>query len=324
MASNRLKADSKRAEPVPADGFGSNPPGVTGDDERYLADLGDRVRRIRAIRGMSRKVLAQTSGISERYIAQMEAGAGNVSIVLLRRIARATGVRIDDLIADVPENWSAIRDLLPGASAERITAARDILSGKAPLPQLEASAPQHGPRIALVGLRGAGKSSLGRLAGKALGIEFMELNQEIESHHGLSVTEIFKLYGQEGYRRLELQALKRLMERTAPFILATGGGIVAEAATYDLLRASFFTIWIKAQPDEHMNRVRQQGDLRPMANDKAAMEELVTILSSREPLYAKANAQIDTSARKIDACAAELAETIRKNFPHLSAGTEKA
>jgi XRE family aerobic/anaerobic benzoate catabolism transcriptional regulator len=323
MASNRLKADAshtgQNVDLRDRKLQESDPPasGNAQDDETYLAELGARVRRIRAIRGMSRKVLAQSSGISERYIAQMEAGAGNVSIVLLRRISRATGVRVEDLIADMPDSWTTIRDLLATAQPQAIKAARNILSGRSPSPESVGSRAElpKVPRIALVGLRGAGKSSLGKLAAEQTGLAFMELNQEIESHHGLSVTEIFKLYGQEGYRRLELASLQRIIGGDEPLILATGGGIVADTMTYDLLRSSFFTIWIKAQPEEHMSRVRQQGDLRPMANDRAAMEELRTILSSREPLYGLADAQLDTSGRAVGECAIELSAAIRERFP---------
>lgn len=313
MASSRLK-EQEPAGATAADPSTGNSAGDATDDEAYLADLGARVRRIRAIRGMSRKVLARESGISERYIAQMEAGAGNVSIVLLRRIGRATGVRLEELIADIPDSWLALRDLMAHASPQAIAAARDILSGTGEVSSAAPGVRSARPRIALVGLRGAGKSSIGKSAAHQAGIDFVELNQEIESHNGLSVTEIFKLYGQEGYRRMELASLQRIIASDRPLILATGGGIVADTMTYDLLRHSFYTVWIKAQPDEHMNRVRQQGDLRPMANDRAAMEELVTILSSREPLYALADAQLDTSGRELSDCVAELKTIMDSQF----------
>ncbi len=316
MPNNRVKRIPPGKEATASAGHAM--PGVFADDETYLADLGARVRRVRAIRGMSRKVLAQTSGISERYIAQLEAGAGNVSIVLLRRIARATGVRVEDLVTTLPDQWVAIRDLLQNAAPEAIAEARLVLSGEAKAQRTQASVAAHSPRIALVGLRGAGKSTLGQAAASLMDIGFLELNREIEGHHGLSVTEIFKLYGQDGYRRLELDALKRIIASDDPVILATGGGIVSEAITYELLRANFFTVWIRAQPDEHMARVRQQGDLRPMANDRAAMDELVTILSSREPLYALADARIDTSGRGTADCASELVATINARFPALA------
>ena len=278
--------------------------GELSEDE-FLAALGQRVRRSRGLRGMSRKVLAQTSGISERYIAQLESGMGNVSIVLLRRLARATGVALDDFVSDAPAGVAVFRDLLRHASPQQIEQAKAVLRGEANGP---APAGRRGAldRIALIGLRGAGKSTLGRMAAERLGWSFVELNKEIERSSGFSVTEIFKLYGQEGYRRAELKALREIAQRREPMILATGGGIVAEPVTFELLLSSFFTVWVKATPEEHMSRVRQQGDLRPMANDRAAMEELVTILSSREPLYGRARAVIDTSGRIVDAALADL------------------
>lgn len=280
---------------------------ASGDatDDQFLTELGQRVRRSRGLRGMSRKVLARTSGISERYIAQLESGMGNVSIVLLRRLARATGVALDDFVSDAPAGVAVFRDLLRHASPQQIEQAKAVLrgetSGLAPAGRRGAL-----DRIALIGLRGAGKSTLGRMAAERLGWSFVELNKEIERSSGFSVTEIFKLYGQEGYRRAELKALREIAERREPMILATGGGIVAEPVTFELLLSAFFTVWVKATPEEHMNRVRQQGDLRPMANDRAAMEELVTILSSREPLYGRARAIIDTSGRSVEAALADL------------------
>ena len=317
MASNRLKPHHAQMQTAMPDEVTHARAVATTDetDAAYLAELGARVRRLRAIRGMSRKVLAQASGISERYIAQMEGGAGNVSIVLLRRIGQATGVRLEELISDVPAEWLTFRDLLSDADPRAIEAAREVLSGNK---NVGAARSKTTPRIALVGLRGAGKSSLGKRLAANTGLNFVELNQEIESHHGLSVTEIFKLYGQEGYRRLELASLKRVIAADQSLVLATGGGIVADSTTYDLLRRSFFTVWIKALPEEHMSRVRQQGDLRPMANDRAAMKELVTILSSRAPLYALADAGVDTSGRSLEPCVSELAALVRQRFPEIA------
>lgn len=265
---------------------------------------------------MSRKLLARTAGISERYIAQLESGSGNVSINLLRRIARATGVQLEELVTELPDQWRLIRDLLPGASRETIDQARQLLqSRRGHAPGTLGTSLLRGPRVALIGLRGAGKTSLGRLAAQTLDLDFVELNQEIETDHGLSVTEIFKLYGQEGYRRLEFETLKRITMSNAPMILATGGGIVAEAQAFDLLLSSFYTVWVRAEPADHMARVREQGDLRPMANDRAAMQELVTILTAREPLYARADSQLNTSRRTLDECAGELVQLIKSHFP---------
>lgn len=280
-------------------------------DEAFLVELGQRVRRMRALRGMSRKVLAQVSGISERYIAQLESGQGNVSIMLLRRVAEATGALLEDLIGgDMAANadWQVIRDLLRGAAPDILAEVKAVLAGERAASGPRAVADSHiaVDRVALIGLRGAGKSTLGRLVAERLGWPFVELNKEIEREHGFAINEILNLYGQDGYRRLERTTLKRLVDQPGPMLLATGGGIVGEAVTFDLLLASFFTIWVKTSPAEHMSRVREQGDLRPMANDKAAMAELITILGSREPLYARARVALDTSGVSIEASAARL------------------
>jgi XRE family transcriptional regulator, aerobic/anaerobic benzoate catabolism transcriptional regulator len=276
-------------------------------DEEFLSELGARVRRIRALRGMSRKVLAEVSDISERYVAQLEGGMGNVSVLLLRRVAKAAGITLDDLIGDGPDDMASFRDLLRTASPEAIERAKAVLRSEDTVslyrrPVLD--------RVALIGLRGAGKSTLGRLAAKRLRWKFIELNREVERECGFSMAEIFRLYGQEGYRRLELKALRKISARREPMILATGGGIVSEPATFELLVSCFFTIWLKAAPEEHMARVRQQGDLRPMANERAAMDELRTILSTREPFYARAAAIVDTSGRSVDSGANEILSVI--------------
>jgi XRE family aerobic/anaerobic benzoate catabolism transcriptional regulator len=280
-------------------------------DPEYLAELGQRVRRMRALRGMSRKTLARVSGISERYLAQLESGAGNLSIMLLRRVAGATGAPLEDLVSEAgqPAEWPLIREMLRHASPSAIEAAKRALGGD----QNAAPAPagNHAiDRVALIGLRGAGKSTVGRLAARKLGWSFIELNHEVERAAGLSVTEVFKLYGQDGYRRLEQKALRSVIERPGPVMLATGGGIVADPLTFDTLLSSFFTVWVTARPEQHMNRVRGQGDLRPMANDRAAMEELVAILTSREPLYARAGATLDTADRSIEESAAALVKLV--------------
>ena len=280
-------------------------------DDNYLADLGRRLRRMRAIRGMSRKVFAQVSGISERYIAQIESGRGNLSILVLRRLAQATGTTLEDLVCEQPvqaDDWMLVRDLLRRASPDAISKAKAVLADA----DATAAAPAAPvDRVALIGLRGAGKSTLGRLAADRQGWTFVELNKEIERENGLSMTEIFSLYGQEGYRRLEQEMLSRVVDRPGPMILATGGGIVAEPLTFNMLLTSFFTVWIKAAPEEHMSRVRQQGDLRPMGNDRTAMAELVTILSSREPLYERARAVVDTTGASIETSLEALLATIR-------------
>ncbi|MGU3539734.1 helix-turn-helix transcriptional regulator [Methylobacterium sp. A54F] len=285
--------------------------GAGEQESLFLTDLGRRVRHARTVRGLSRKLLSQTSGLSERYIAQLEGGQGNVSIILLRRVANAMGVRLDDLIAgqDAPPDWPVVRDLLAKAGPEQIAAAKGILSGHAPA---DGSAPR--PRVALVGLRGAGKSTLGRLVAERLGWTFVELNDEIERENALSVKEIFAIYGQEGYRRLEQAALRRLTEHPGPLILATGGGIVAEPLTYDLLLQAFFTVWLRAQPEEHMQRVRDQGQLAPTGDHATAMQELRAVLASREPLYGRASAVVDTSGIPVEVMVDRLTAAIGARF----------
>ncbi|UZE49911.1 helix-turn-helix transcriptional regulator [Rhodopseudomonas sp. P2A-2r] len=274
-------------------------------ETEFLVELGQRVRTMRGLRGMSRKVLAKVSGISERYIAQLEGGKGNVSIVLLRRVALAMGTPLEDLIpvGETLEEWPVIRDLVRGATPAQIAQAKDILAGRGhSKPHLHT--PFNG--IALIGLRGAGKSTLGKLLAHKIGWTFVELNKEIEQRNGLSVAEIIALYGQEGFRRMEQAALNNLLTSKEPIVLATGGGIVSEPLTFDRILSSFYTIWLKAKPEEHMARVRRQGDLRPMADDRSAMQELRTILLSREPLYARASMTVDTAGLSEDKAASQL------------------
>ena len=285
--------------------------GAAEQESLFLTELGRRVRHARTLRGLSRKLLSQTSGLSERYIAQLESGQGNVSIILLRRVANAMGVRLDDLIADqdTAADWHVVRDLLGTASSEQIALAKGILSGQ---PPAGGDAPQ--PRVAVVGLRGAGKSTLGRRVADRLGWTFVELNAEIERENALSVKEIFAIYGQEGYRRLEQAALRRLTEHPGPLILATSGGIVAEPLTYDLLLQAFFTVWLRARPEEHMQRVREQGDLATTGDHPSAMQELRAVLASREPLYARAPSVVDTSDVPVETMVDRLAAAIEARF----------
>jgi XRE family transcriptional regulator, aerobic/anaerobic benzoate catabolism transcriptional regulator len=294
----------------------------TDPEAGFLEQLGQRVRTMRALRGMSRKVLAKVSGISERYIAQLEGGKGNVSIVLLRRVSNAMGAHLEDLIpsADPAPDWQVIRDLLRKASPSQIAQAKDILAGGGASTHRRTSF----AGIALIGLRGAGKSTLGKILAKKIGWNFVELNKEIERQNGLSVAEIIALYGQEGFRRMEQTALTQLLARKEPMVLATGGGIVSEPLTFDLILSSFYTIWLKAEPEEHMARVRGQGDLRPMADDRSAMAELRNILLSREPLYVRASAVVDTAGLSVDAAAARLVDAVapvlQKDAPMFARG----
>lgn len=285
--------------------------GVVEPESHFLSELGQRVRDARTLRGLSRKLLSQSSGLSERYIAQLESGRGNVSIILLRRVANAMGVRLDDLIVGpegLPE-WRVIRDLLLRASPTQIADVKNVLSGPA-----HHDDPTPSRRVALVGFRGAGKSTLGRACAERLGWEFVELNSEIERENGLSVREIFAIYGQDGYRRLEQRALRRLIDHPGPLILATGGSIVAEPLTYDLLLRSFHTIWLQAGSDELMQRVRDQDRMAAAEDGAAALSELRTVLASREPLYARAVAKVDTSGVSVGEMLARLIEAVEARF----------
>jgi XRE family aerobic/anaerobic benzoate catabolism transcriptional regulator len=270
---------------------------ATGDD-LYLRRLGERVREERARRGMSRRILARDSRLSERYLAQLESGKGNLSINLLRRVAGALNQPLAALVAEPCEadGVMPVLDRLHRLSAEELASVPALLDAHFGAAH-QGSADRDGRlrRLALIGLRGAGKSTLGgRLAGH-LGVPFIELDAEIERQSGLSLSEIFTLYGQAAYRRAERKALDDVLDRVPHFVLATGGSIVAEPQTYDRLLRQCFTVWLKASPREHMARVVAQGDLRPMADNSEAMADLRRILAVRGPLYARADRAVDTA-----------------------------
>ncbi|MBV1701879.1 MAG: helix-turn-helix transcriptional regulator [Hyphomicrobiales bacterium] len=280
---------------------------VSGSDEAdFLNELGTRIRKARALKGISRRELSEISGVSQRYLAKLEDGSGNISIALLVRVAAALDQPLETFIRGFGAAGSEaarLSTLLYRADAEQLAAISAILD----------SSGQHSNRlrrVALIGLRGAGKSTLGRLAASALGVPFIELNQEIERASGMPVTELMALYGQEGYRRLERQSLQKITAQTQAMVLAVAGGIVAEAETFDFLLQNTHTIWLKARPEEHMARVRNQGDTRPMAGIPAAMEELKSILVSREAQYARAQAAVDTSGSRVEESLAKLLGTI--------------
>lgn len=277
--------------------------------ETLLARVGERVRKAREMKGLPRRVIAQTSGVSMRYLAQLEAGEGNISIGLLQRVATALDTRIEWLLSE-EDPWTSetqrFAELFRASTADVKQQIRSVLTPVSPQ-DLRAS------RICLVGLRGAGKSTLGAMVGQDLGLPFLELNSEIEDHSGMPVNELMALYGQEGYRTLESRAVERIIATYSSIILAVAGGIVAEPATYNTVRSHFHTIWIMASPEEHMARVRSQGDMRPMAGNPEAMEQLRAILKSREFLYRQAHASLDTSGKELRESGDELIELIRKH-----------
>jgi XRE family transcriptional regulator, aerobic/anaerobic benzoate catabolism transcriptional regulator len=275
----------------------------------YLRLLGERIREARARRGMTRKILARDSAVSERYLAQLEAGHGNISIVLLRQIAQAMGLPLADIVRDGPERpveLALLLQTLERLSPSELGQARQLLAGAF------GAAMQEGRRhrIALIGLRGAGKSTLGRALAAARGVPFIELDREIERESGLALGEIFALYGQAAFRRFERRCLETVIERHQAAVIATGGSIVSEPGTFDLLLAACLTVWLKAAPAEHMGRVLAQGDTRPMAENAEAMEDLRRILAGRETLYSKADAIVDTAGKTIEESLAELSAAI--------------
>ena len=258
-----------------------------------LGRIGGRVRHARASRGMTRKLLAAQSQVSERYLAQLEAGDANPSVVVLSKLAEALGMPITELLeppsADAPE-LALILQLLKRLPGPALGAVRARLTQ-----ELGRDDGARRDRIALVGLRGAGKTTLGRRLARAREALFIELDAEIEREAGTSLSEIFLLYGQAGYRRYERRCLEQVIERHPRCVIATGGSLVTEAATLDLLLTSCRTVWLKAAPEEHMARVVAQGDTRPMAGNTEAMEDLRRILDARAALYAQADVVVDTA-----------------------------
>ena len=284
-------------------------PGAAHDETSDLMrTVGERVRKARELKGLPRRVVSELSGVSPRYLAQLEAGDGNISIGLLKKIASALDHRIEWLVGD-DDPWTSealrVADLYRSAPAAVRQQVLDALSPEPP-EMLRAE------RVCLIGLRGAGKSTLGAMAGEALGVPFVELNRHIEAHAGMPVNEIYALYGQEGYRRLEAEGVEQVINGYDRVILAVGGGIVAAPDNYNTLLARFHTIWLKASPDEHMKRVLAQGDTRPMAGNPEAMDQLKSILRSRETLYERAGAKLDTSERALETSRNDLLALIRK------------
>jgi XRE family aerobic/anaerobic benzoate catabolism transcriptional regulator len=238
----------------------------------YLSLLGDRVRAWRNEQGVTRKALSAASGVSERYLAQLEAGEGNISVLLLRKVARAMGVPVESLVRE----------------GER----------------------QHKP-IALLGLRGAGKSTLGEKLAQALDVPFVELDREVEKEAGAELGEVFAMYGQEGFRRFERRALERVLGQHDRAVIATGGSLVTDGGTYKLLRERSLCVWLKASPEEHMARVVAQGDMRPFKGSSAALDEIRQLLADRDRLYGRADLVLDTSGKTVRSSLSQLISLVK-------------
>ncbi len=271
--------------------------------EPFLAALGERVRALRARRGLTRKALAGATGVSERHLANLEYGVGNASILILLSVAQALQCSLAELLGDVttssPE-WLMLREMLADrdeATLRRVRVAASELLG--PTAQRSDEEPVRSRRIALIGLRGAGKSTLGRMLAEDLEFPFVELSREIEKLAGCSISEILGLYGQNAYRRYERRALDEAIDAYPEAVIATAGGLVSDLGSFNLLLRRCVSVWLKADPEDHMGRVAAQGDLRPMAASREAMEDLKSILTGRTAFYSKANIHIDTSAQPL-------------------------
>lgn len=291
--------------------------GTAAEEEAYLHLVGERVRLERVRRGMSRKALSQSSGVSERYLAELERGAGNASLLVLRQIAEAMSLKVADLASEDAERSIDLQ--LTIRLLERMAPA-DILEARRLLHARFGRTVDSGrERIALIGLRGAGKTSLGRDAAKAMHVPFIELDREIEKASGMELPEIFAVHGQAIYHKIERECLQSIIDTHSRAVIATGGGLVNSPENFELLLASSFVVWIKASPGSHVERATKEGHLSATGVTRPALAELSAILESRTPLYAKADATIDTTNKTPAAVLAELLE--RVSLPLRKVGT---
>ena len=281
----------------------------------FLVALGQRVRELRSRRGMSRKALAAATDVSERHLANLEYGVGNASVLVLLQVTQGLKCTLAELLGDVttlsPE-WLMIRELLDNRDEATLRRARETIG------EMLGTGGAHGKgnskrsaRVALIGLRGAGKSTLGQMLAEDLGFPFVELSREIEKFAGCSISEIQGLYGQNAYRRYERRAIEEAIQIYPEAVLATPGGLVSDPATFNLLLANCTTVWLQAAAEDHMKRVAAQGDMRPMAGNKEAMEDLKNILTSRAAFYSKAEFRLDTSAQPLAPSFVALRDLVR-------------
>jgi XRE family aerobic/anaerobic benzoate catabolism transcriptional regulator len=282
----------------------------------FLIALGERVRSLRTRRGMTRHALSQAAEVSERHLANLEYGSGNASILVLLQIAQALQCPLAELTGDVttgsPE-WLLIREMLEQCDEPRLRRVRVAIG------ELLGTGGAHGEgararssRVALIGLRGAGKSTLGAMLAEDLGFPFIELSREIEKFAGCSVSEIQGLYGQAAYRRYERRALEETIQIYPEAVIATPGGLVSDPATFNLLLAHCTTVWLQATPEDHMQRVAAQGDMRPIHASAEAMEDLKSILAGRAAFYSKAEIALDTSANNLQTTFEQLNKWVRE------------
>ncbi len=278
----------------------------------FLMALGDRVRNLRSRKGMTRKAVALAADVSERHLANLEYGTGNVSVLVLLQVSHALQCSLAELLGDIstssPE-WLLIRELL-GKRTEA-----DLRRARVQLTEMfgeSGDAKARRTRIALIGLRGAGKTTLGQRLADDLGFTFIELSREIEKFAGCQISEIHNLYGANAYRRYERRALEEAIQIYPEVVIATPGGLVSDSANFNLLLTHCTTVWLQANANDHMSRVAAQGDLRPMAASPEAMEDLKRILEGRSAFYSKADLSIDTSAQDAEESFKRLKTEVRK------------
>lgn len=308
VVADRSEMTSVVAAPTGADDEARHP---------FLVALGERVRTLRSRRGMTRKAVAVAADVSERHLANLEYGTGNASILVLLQVTQALQCSLAELLGDVstssPE-WLLIRELLEKrgeADLRRVRVAiGSLLGGGA----VSGGDPGRKSRIALIGLRGAGKSTLGQRLADDLGFAFIELSREIEKFAGCSIHEIHSLYGTPAYRRYERRALEEAIQIYPEVVIATPGGLVSDAANFNLLLSHCTTVWLQAEPADHMGRVAAQGDLRPMAASREAMEDLKRILAGRSAFYSKADMSFDTSAYSLEDAFGALRTLVREEL----------
>jgi XRE family transcriptional regulator, aerobic/anaerobic benzoate catabolism transcriptional regulator len=285
-------------------------PAPRATDSEFLRVLGARVRELRSLRGMTRKMVARDADVSERHLAQLELGDGNISILLLRRIAAALNASLADLFssrtAAPDDDQRMIGEILERLPANRLQETLRRLTR-----ELAHEEKSRRSRIALIGLRGAGKSTLGAKLSREMSVPFIELDREIEKDAGIALAEIFSLYGQAGYRRIEKRTLDRVLKDDARAIISIGGGVVSEKETYDRVLANCLTVWVKATPEDHMSRVIAQGDFRVVGDNNEAMDDLRRILEARETLYRRADIHLETSGESVDESLAKLKQAVQ-------------
>lgn len=271
------------------------------DPDSILDVVAQRIRSVRALRGISRKILAERANVSVRHLAQIEKGSGNVSIMLLGQIADALGVSPGHLLTtSVTAEHALLSELVATLSAEQCERAESLIRT-----EFLKNDGREARQICLVGLRGAGKSTLGRFLAEEMGVQFVSITERIETNAGMNVSEINSLSGHVGYRRYELEAVHEVLNGD-PAVIEAGGSIVANTQAYAALLSNSYVVWIQTSPEEHMNRVVEQGDLRPMEGRRDAMDDLVAILEERTPMYARAHAHLDTSQRPLAVSLREL------------------